>query len=58
MSFIPVSILSFLNEHYKLSEKEISFYTQNKFIKLKQVLNEETISWHFYKSSTSGEKMI
>ncbi|MBP7931125.1 MAG: phytanoyl-CoA dioxygenase family protein [Chitinophagaceae bacterium] len=45
MSFIPVSILSFLNEHYKLSEKEISFYTQNKFIKLKQVLNEETISF-------------
>ena len=45
MSFIPESIMSFLNDHYKLSVEEISFYTQNKFIKLKQVLNEETISF-------------
>ncbi len=43
MSFVPASILAFLNEHYQLSEKEIDFYNQYKFIKLKQVLNEETI---------------
>lgn len=43
MILIPTSILTFLNEHYQLSEKEINFYAQYKFIKLKQVLNEETI---------------
>lgn len=45
MSLIPASILAYLNEFYQLSENEINFYDQYKFIKLKQVLNEETISF-------------
>ncbi len=45
MSLIPSTITSFLNQHYVVCQDEIDFYARNKFIKLKQVLNEETISF-------------
>jgi len=45
MSLIPSTITSFLNQHYVVCQDEIDFYDRNKFIKLKQVLNEETISF-------------
>ncbi len=43
MTVIPSSILSFLNEPYELTEEQIAFYRSNRYIKLKNVLNEETI---------------
>lgn len=39
------SILRFLQEPYALTSDHISFYAANKFIKLKQVLNKETIDF-------------
>jgi ectoine hydroxylase-related dioxygenase (phytanoyl-CoA dioxygenase family) len=45
MAELPLSIRSFLNEYYLLSQDEINFYAQHKFIKLKHVLNKETISF-------------
>lgn len=40
-----------LNEKYSLSKDQIAFYKKNKFIKIKQVLNEETVT-HFNKIIT------
>jgi ectoine hydroxylase-related dioxygenase (phytanoyl-CoA dioxygenase family) len=42
---VPASILSFLNEPYTLSEEQIAFYQKYRYIKLKEVLNEETLSF-------------
>lgn len=40
---IPTSIEIALNESFRLSKDQIDFYQLNRFIKLKQVLNEETL---------------
>lgn len=40
---LPLSIQSFLQEPYALSQEQIDFYNQNRFIKLKQVFNSETL---------------
>jgi ectoine hydroxylase-related dioxygenase (phytanoyl-CoA dioxygenase family) len=45
MSPIPASILKFLQEPYSISDEQISFYDKNRFIKLKQVLNKETVEF-------------
>ena len=45
MSNIPTSINDFLKKPYALGKKEIEFYQQNRYIKLKQVLNKETLSF-------------
>lgn len=45
MQELPKSIKMFLNELYVLTEHQISFYKENKYIKLKNVLNEETIKY-------------
>jgi ectoine hydroxylase-related dioxygenase (phytanoyl-CoA dioxygenase family) len=42
---LPSSIHSFLQEPYSLSQEQIDFYDQNRFIKLKQVLNTETLGF-------------
>jgi ectoine hydroxylase-related dioxygenase (phytanoyl-CoA dioxygenase family) len=39
------SITNFLNEPYSLSQEQIDFYQKNRFIKLKEVLNLETIQF-------------
>jgi ectoine hydroxylase-related dioxygenase (phytanoyl-CoA dioxygenase family) len=45
MTFLPASILAELDQPYPLDGEQIRFYQQNRFIKLKQVLSEETIAW-------------
>jgi ectoine hydroxylase-related dioxygenase (phytanoyl-CoA dioxygenase family) len=45
MSAIPSFVSSFLKEDYALSKEQISFYQQNRFIKLKQVFSQEVLSW-------------
>jgi ectoine hydroxylase-related dioxygenase (phytanoyl-CoA dioxygenase family) len=42
---LPDSITSFLQEPYSLSQEQIDFYDQNRYIKLKQVLNNETLEF-------------
>ncbi len=37
------SILKFLDEPYPLTAEQVSFYQKNRYIKLKQVLNQETL---------------
>ena len=39
------SILKFLDEPYPLTADQVSFYQKNRYIKLKQVLNEETLDF-------------
>lgn len=43
---VPNSILSFLNQPFQLSEQQIEYYQKYRYIKLKNVLNEETL--HFF----------
>ncbi|MEN9884152.1 MAG: hypothetical protein RLZZ420_1369 [Bacteroidota bacterium] len=45
MSLVPISIRHFLNEPYPISAEQVSFYDKNRFIKLKQVLNKETVEF-------------
>ena len=40
---LPTSIEQFLQTNYELSKEQIVFYQTNRFIKLKEVLNEETL---------------
>ena len=42
---IHTSIRQFLNKNYEISEEQIQFYEDNRFIKLKNVLNEDCISF-------------
>lgn len=45
MQAIPTSVVDFLQKPYELNNEQIEFYQQNRYIKLKQVLNEETLSF-------------
>lgn len=45
MSSVPKQILFSLTEEYPLNEEQVAFYQQNKYIKLKQVLNAETLAY-------------
>jgi ectoine hydroxylase-related dioxygenase (phytanoyl-CoA dioxygenase family) len=45
MNPIPHSIESFLKEPYALTAEQIAFYHENRFIKLKQVLNDEALAY-------------
>lgn len=45
MQTLSKSISEFLNEPYSLSQEQISFYQKNRFIKLKEVLNPETVQF-------------
>jgi len=42
---IPSPIQTFLLEDYELTKDQLDFYQQNRYIKLKQVLNEETLEF-------------
>ena len=42
---VPSSIQSFLAEAYPLKPEHIEFYRQNRYIKLKHVLNDETLQY-------------
>ncbi|WP_445454744.1 phytanoyl-CoA dioxygenase family protein [Flavobacterium sp. 25HG05S-40] len=46
MPTTPTSILEFLEQPYQLTEEQLAFYDKNKFIKLKHVLNAETIAYY------------
>jgi ectoine hydroxylase-related dioxygenase (phytanoyl-CoA dioxygenase family) len=46
MPSIPAPVASFLQEPYELSQQQIAFYDTNRFIKLKHVLNEETLQYY------------
>ena len=45
MNKVPESIAKWMNESYSLSEKDINFYRNNGFIKLKNVFNKEEIDF-------------
>jgi ectoine hydroxylase-related dioxygenase (phytanoyl-CoA dioxygenase family) len=45
MPAIPASIAQALRELYTLTDEQIGFYEVNRFIKLKQVLNAETVAY-------------
>ena len=45
MSAIPSSVLEALQQPYPLTSDQVSFYQQNRFIKLKQVLDEATLAF-------------
>jgi len=45
MSIAPSSVMDALAKPYQLTTDQIEFYQQNRFIKLKQVFDEETISF-------------
>lgn len=42
---LSVNIKSFLQEPYSLTKEQIEFYEDNRYIKLKQVLNDETLQF-------------
>ena len=42
---IPSSIQTFLNQPYGLTDEQVNFYQQYRYIKLKQVLNDETLQF-------------
>jgi ectoine hydroxylase-related dioxygenase (phytanoyl-CoA dioxygenase family) len=42
---IPATIIKFLETPYSLTKEQIEFYQKYRFIKLKQVLNEETLAF-------------
>ena len=54
---LPSSIQQFLQTSFELSQEQIDFYQQNRFIKLKQVLNEETLNYFNKAISERVEKM-
>ena len=45
MQLIPSSITAFLKQSCELSQEQINFYQKNRFIKLKNVLNAETVQF-------------
>lgn len=57
MKLIPPSIEAMLNEHYQLSPEQIDFYNTNRYVKLKQVLNEETLFFFSEAVSKRVDKM-
>lgn len=45
MTSMPSSIINFLQQPYPLTKEQIDFYDTNRYIKLKKVLNEETLQF-------------
>lgn len=54
---IPFSIREALNNPYKLTAQQIEFYQQNRFIKLKEVFNAETIAYYAFVISDKVTEM-
>jgi len=46
MTSIPLAISQFLATPYPVSEEEVAFFQKHRYIKLKQVLNEETLAYY------------
>ena len=46
MTSIPLAISQFLATPYPVSEEDVAFFQQHRYIKLKQVLNEETLAYY------------
>jgi hypothetical protein len=46
MSLLPSSIRDFLRQPYELTQEQIDFYQRNRFIKLKNMLNDETLQYY------------
>ena len=57
MPAIPQTVLKALQEPYTVTDEQIHFYQTNKFIKLKQVLNPETVQYFSEIISAQVEKM-
>ncbi len=45
MNTTPKPVQEFLDQPYELTKEQIDFYQKNRFIKLKQVLNQETLEF-------------
>lgn len=43
---LPAAVESFLSQPYELSDEQIAFYDKNRFIKLKNVFNRETLEYY------------
>lgn len=43
---VPASVLEFLQQPYLLTQEQIDFYYTNRYIKLKEVLNQETLQFY------------
>ncbi|MCU0374113.1 MAG: phytanoyl-CoA dioxygenase family protein [Chitinophagaceae bacterium] len=46
MTNIPLAISHFLATPYQIGEEEVAFFQKHRYIKLKQVLNEETLAYY------------
>lgn len=57
MQRLPASIDKFLKEPYQLSLEQVKFYNKNRFIKLKNVLNEECLEYFGSVISECVQKM-
>ena len=42
----PLSIVNFLKEPYVLTDEQVAFFEKNRYIKLKEVLNAETLAFY------------
>lgn len=45
MDKIPVSVMEFLKQPYLLTNEQVAFYNKNRYIKLKEVFNKETLEF-------------
>ncbi len=45
MDKIPVSVMEFLQQPYLLTNEQVAFYNKNRYIKLKEVFNKETLEF-------------
>lgn len=57
MNKLPETVQNFLNSSYELTSDQVAFYQHNRFIKLKQVLNEETLQYFNREISAQVDKM-
>lgn len=57
MQRLPASIDKFLKERYQLGPEQVEFYNKNRFIKLKNVLNEECLGYFGSVISECVQKM-
>ena len=46
MQTVPSSIQNFLQQPYSLTKEQVDFYNQNRYIKLKQVLSPEAVTFY------------
>ena len=53
MTKLPNTITEFLTQPYELTQEQIDFYQKYRYIKLKEVLNQETLM--FFNDAISGQ---